>query len=175
MAYHISINMNMTKSLIGIANGPPGVPEVEMEPALHVSLNVSDIARARDFYAAFFGVAPAKEKPGYVKFVTSSPALHLALNEARPKPDPAGSLSHLGIRVASTGEVDEWKARATDRGVASFDERDTTCCYARQDKFWVSDPDGNRWEVYTVLEDVEVPQAPAEPEPVACCAPTCCA
>jgi catechol 2,3-dioxygenase-like lactoylglutathione lyase family enzyme len=144
-----------------------------MEPALHVSLNVSDVARSRDFYAAFLGVAPAKEKPGYVKFVTAAPALHLALNEAGRKPDPQGSLSHLGIRVASTGDVEEWKVRATERGVASFDEKDTTCCYARQDKFWVSDPDGNRWEVYAVLEDVELPVA--TPEPIACCPPTCCA
>jgi catechol 2,3-dioxygenase-like lactoylglutathione lyase family enzyme len=144
-----------------------------MEPSLHVSLNVSDIARARDFYAAFFGVAPAKEKPGYVKFVTTGPALHLALNEAGGKPGPEGSLSHLGIRVGSPADVGEWKDRVTARGVVSFDEKDTTCCYARQDKFWVTDPDGNRWEVYTVLEDVELPAAP--PEPVACCGPTCCA
>ncbi|HEV8609377.1 MAG TPA: ArsI/CadI family heavy metal resistance metalloenzyme [Thermoanaerobaculia bacterium] len=152
-----------------------------MEPALHVSLNVSDVARSRDFYAAFFGVAPAKEKPGYVKFVTTAPALHLALNEAGRKPDPKGSLSHLGIRVASTGEVGEWKDRVTERGVASFDEKDTTCCYARQDKFWVSDPDGNRWEVYTVLEDVELPVAAttccgASADPATASAPvTCCA
>jgi catechol 2,3-dioxygenase-like lactoylglutathione lyase family enzyme len=135
-----------------------------MKPALHVSLNVSDVSRARDFYSAFFGLAPAKEKPGYVKFVTPEPALHLALNESSRSHVAGGSLSHLGIRVASTAEVDAWKVRVTERGVASFDERDTTCCYARQDKFWVSDPDGNRWEVYTVLEDVEL----------AVTAPTCC-
>jgi len=69
--------------------------------------------------------------------------------------DPKGALSHLGLRVGTAGEVDAWKERLTERGVAGFDEKDTTCCYARQDKFWVSDPDGNRWEVYTVLEDTE--------------------
>jgi catechol 2,3-dioxygenase-like lactoylglutathione lyase family enzyme len=142
-----------------------------MEPSLHVSLNVSDAARSREFYAAFFGVDPAKVKPGYVKFVTSRPTLHLALNEMGYAPDPHGSLSHLGLRVGSTSEVDAWKERVTSRGVASFDEKDTTCCYARQDKFWVTDPDGNRWEVYTVLEDVET--APALP--TACCDATCCA
>ena len=142
-----------------------------MEPSLHVSLNVSDAARSHDFYAAFFGVDAAKVKPGYVKFVTSRPTLHLALNEMGHAPAPHGSLSHLGLRVGSTSEVDAWKERVTSRGVASFDEKDTTCCYARQDKFWVSDPDGNRWEVYTVIEDVEVPA----PEPVACCASSCCA
>ena len=126
-----------------------------MNPALHVSLNVSDVSRSREFYAAFFGVPPAKDKPGYVKFVTSEPSLHLALNEAGRRPEPKGALSHLGVRVASTADVDLWKDRVTSRGLASFDEKDTTCCYARQDKFWVSDPDGNRWEVYTVLEDVE--------------------
>lgn len=148
-----------------------------METALHLSLNVSDLARSRDFYAAFFGISPAKEKPGYVKFVTSEPTLHLALNETGRRPDPKGSLSHLGLRVGTAGEVDAWKERVTERGVASFNEKDTTCCYARQDKFWVSDPDGNRWEVYTVLEDVETPVVAQT-----CCAderstasPACCA
>ncbi|HEX9304309.1 MAG TPA: ArsI/CadI family heavy metal resistance metalloenzyme [Thermoanaerobaculia bacterium] len=143
-----------------------------MEPSIHVSLNVSDAGRARDFYSTFFGVPPAKEKPGYVKFVTSSPTIHLALNETGRHPEGNGALSHLGLRVGSTREVDAWKERVTARGLASFEEKDTTCCYARQDKFWVSDPDGNRWEVYTVLEDVET--VASEPEPVACCDATCC-
>ena len=142
-----------------------------MEPALHLSLNVSNASRSRDFYAAFFGVEPAKDEPGYVKFVTSQPTLHLALNETGHWPVPAGALSHLGFRVDSTAEVDAWKERITSTGLASFDEKNTTCCYARQDKFWVSDPDGNRWEVYTVLEDVKTPPA----ELVACCDATCCA
>ena len=150
-----------------------------MKPALHVSLNVSDVSRARDFYSAFFGIEAAKVKPGYVKFVTPEPPLHLALNESGRRPEPDGSLSHLGIRVESTGEVDAWKQRVSERGLASFDEKDTTCCYARQDKFWVSDPDGNRWEVYTVLEDVELPtvsatccvapEVSADTAPASCC------
>ena len=148
-----------------------------MEPSIHVSLNVSDTARARDFYAAFFGLPPAKEKPGYVKFVTSKPTIHLALNETRRPPEPGGALSHLGLRVGSAGEVDAWKERVAARGLASFEEKDTTCCYARQDKFWVSDPDGNRWEVYTVLEDVDVQTPSPEPAPLAtgCCDASCCA
>ena len=138
-----------------------------MEPALHLSLNVSDVNSSRDFYSAFFGIPPAKVKPGYVKFVTSGPTIHLALNETGRRPDPKGSLSHLGLRVGTTGEVDSWKARLIERGLTGFDEKDTTCCYARQDKFWVSDPDGNKWEVYTVLEDVEVPRT----EATTCCTP----
>ena len=131
-----------------------------MEPALHLSLNVSDVSRSRDFYSAFFGIPPAKEKPGYVKFVTSYPTIHLALNETGRRPDPKGSLSHLGLRVGTSGEVESWKERLTARGVSGFEEKDTTCCYARQDKFWVSDPDGNKWEVYTVLEHSETFSAP---------------
>jgi catechol 2,3-dioxygenase-like lactoylglutathione lyase family enzyme len=142
-----------------------------MEPSVHVSLNVANAARSRDFYSAFFGVKPAKDEPGYVKFVTSQPVLHLALNETGAWPVPAGALSHLGFRVDSTAEVDAWKERVTSSGLASFDEKNTTCCYARQDKFWVSDPDGNRWEVYTVLEDVKTQPA----ESAACCDTTCCA
>ena len=89
------------------------------------------------------------------------------LSNTGRRPDPKGSLSHLGLRVGTSGEVESWKERLTARGVSGFEEKDTTCCYARQDKFWVSDPDGNKWEVYTVLEDVEV----AKDQASTCCAP----
>ena len=116
----------------------------------HVSLDVLDLDRAVAFYRELFGVAPAKEKRGYAKFELSDPPVALALQQgARP------GLSHLGIRVASTDEVEASSSRLKESGLVTLDERDTSCCYARQDKVWVSDPAGNRWEVYTVLGDVE--------------------
>jgi catechol 2,3-dioxygenase-like lactoylglutathione lyase family enzyme len=118
----------------------------------HLSLDVPDLDAAVAFYRELFGTDPAKEKPGYAKFELADPPVALALNAAG-----SAALSHLGIRVDSTNEVEAASTRLADRGLATFDERDTACCYARQDKVWVSDPAGNSWEVYTVLEDVEEP------------------
>jgi catechol 2,3-dioxygenase-like lactoylglutathione lyase family enzyme len=116
----------------------------------HVSLDVPDLDAATRFYRELFGVEPAKEKPGYAKFELSDPPVALALNETGRT-----GINHLGVRVASTDEVEQASHRLVAGGLVTLDERDTTCCYARQDKVWVSDPAGHRWEVYTVLEDVE--------------------
>lgn len=95
-----------------------------------------------------------------------NPPVALALNE-----NGRSALNHLGIRVEDTGTVEAASTRLREKSLATFDERDTTCCYARQDKVWVSDPAGNRWEIYTLLEDVE----DEEHEAAACCDSTCCA
>jgi catechol 2,3-dioxygenase-like lactoylglutathione lyase family enzyme len=136
----------------------------------HLSLDVPDLDEAIRFYRELFGTDPAKLQPGYAKFELTDPDVALALQEAaRP------ALSHLGIRVATTEEVEASSARLRDEGLITFEERDTTCCYARQDKVWVSDPAGNKWEIYTVLEDVEAEPA-AEGTAAACCTPesACC-
>jgi catechol 2,3-dioxygenase-like lactoylglutathione lyase family enzyme len=116
----------------------------------HLSLDVGDLDAAVAFYRSLFGIEPAKEKPGYAKFELSDPPVALALQQAQE-----AGLSHLGIRVDSTAEVETASTRLEESGLATFDERDTDCCYARQDKVWVTDPAGNPWEVYTVLEDSE--------------------
>ena len=130
----------------------------------HLSLGVPDLGAATGFYRELLGVGPAKERPGYVKFELTDPPLALALHEA-----PSPELSHLGIRVESTDEVEAASSRLSGSGLATLDERDTTCCYARQDKVWVSDPAGNRWEIYTLLEDVEAAGD------TACCTPSAAA
>jgi catechol 2,3-dioxygenase-like lactoylglutathione lyase family enzyme len=119
-----------------------------MANTFHLSLDVPDLDRAVGFYTELFGVEPAKRKPDYAKFELADPPVALALQAAGRT-----GLSHLGVRVGTTGEVEAASARLADAGLVTFDERDTTCCYARQDKVWVSDPAGNRWEVYTLLED----------------------
>ena len=120
---------------------------------LQLALNVDDLDAAVAFYSTLFNTSPAKTKPGYANFAVTQPPLKLVLIE---NPGQGGSLNHLGVEVADTDEVDAELERLTDAGFASTEERDTTCCYARQDKFWVTNtPNDERWEIYTVLADSE--------------------
>lgn len=135
-----------------------------MSSAVHISLHVSDLDRSVDFYRRFFG-PPAKLEPDYAKFVAADPEIHLALQPGHVD-GSAGTLSHFGIRVDSTSRVHEWKDRLRQRGMPTGEEQREACCYAVQEKFWVTDPDENRWEIYTVLEDIARPSA----NPTACCA-----
>jgi len=118
---------------------------------LQLALNVNDIDEAVAFYSKLFGAEPAKRRPGYANFAIAEPPLKLVLLE---NPGQGGSLNHLGIEVADVDTVDAEQSRLAGAGLASTDERDTTCCYARQDKFWVQGtPNGESWEIYTVLAD----------------------
>jgi catechol 2,3-dioxygenase-like lactoylglutathione lyase family enzyme len=120
---------------------------------MHLSINVTDLSRSLAFYEAFFGVAPRKVRPGYANFDLAVPPLKFALNEQHVERG-AGSLNHLGLQMPSTCQLHHAKARLQAAGLATFDEMDTTCCYARQDKVWVHDPDGNEWEVYVVTDEL---------------------
>jgi catechol 2,3-dioxygenase-like lactoylglutathione lyase family enzyme len=120
---------------------------------VQLALNVSDLDEAVAFYSRLLGVEPAKRKPGYANFAVADPPLKLVLFEAG---EGAGErLNHLGIEVDSTDEVVAATARLDRSGLGTDVEEQTTCCYAVQDKVWVTDPDGARWEVYTVLADAE--------------------
>ena len=102
-------------------------------------------------HQALFGTEPAKRRSGYANFAIAEPPLKLVLLE---NPGQGGTLNHLGVEVDSAETVDAEQARLAQAGLAAVDERDTTCCYARQDKFWVTGaPGGERWEIYTVLAD----------------------
>ncbi len=135
---------------------------------LQLALAVEDVEAATPFYAALFGEQPAKQRPGYANFVVSDPPLKLVLIE---RAGTSGGVDHLGVEVETTTDVDSWQRRLTERGLVSRDERDTVCCYARQDKFWVhGDPHDLEWEVYTVLEPA--PEgATRQAEDPACCTP----
>ena len=139
---------------------------------LQLALNVNDIDQAVSFYAKLFGTQPAKRRAGYANFTIANPPLKLVLLE---NPGQGGSLNHLGVEVPDTAAVDAEHARLAEAGLASADERDTTCCYARQDKFWVQGtPGGERWEIYAVLEDSETFGATADrsrqrSQSAACC------
>jgi catechol 2,3-dioxygenase-like lactoylglutathione lyase family enzyme len=122
-----------------------------MAGRVQLAINVDDLDESIDFYSKLFGAEPAKVKPGYANFAIADPPLKLILME---NPGQGGSLNHLGVEVADTDAVDAEQTRLAGVGLASIDERDTTCCYARQNKFWVEGaPNGERWEIYTVLED----------------------
>lgn len=125
---------------------------------VQLALNVSDLDAAVSFYSNLFDAQPAKRRPGYANFAIADPPLKLVLIEATKgrESGTSGALNHLGIEVASTTEVETATTRLTTAGLLPVEERGTECCYARQDKAWVSDPDGAPWEVYTVLADVEM-------------------
>jgi lactoylglutathione lyase len=149
---------------------------------LQLALNVDHLDTSVAFYSKLFGATPAKVKPGYANFAIAEPPLKLVLIE---NPGQGGSINHLGVEVESVGKVDSEEVRLHAEGLASIEERDTTCCYAKQTKFWVENtPNGESWEIYTVLEDSETfsgePTADAtccgtavdtEPQPTAtaCC------
>ena len=135
----------------------------------HLAINVRDVEVSIEFYKKMFGIEPSKVRTGYAKFDVAEPALNFTLNQV-PFNDQ-GALSHLGIQVASTDDVAALKANWLERGLNAVDELQTTCCYALQDKAWVKDPDGNEWEVFTVIED-NLPERTIKVEgEVACCAP----
>ncbi len=117
----------------------------------HLALNVKDVEQSIGFYRRMLGIEPCKVRAGYAKFDIEQPPLNLTLNENSFK--ERGALSHLGIQVASTGDVLAMRERWRGAGLETSDEMGTNCCYAVQDKTWVTDPDGNSWEAFVVLED----------------------
>ncbi len=126
----------------------------------HLALNVRSVEASTGFYQKMLGLEPCKVRAGYAKFDVENPPLNLTLNES-----PAvarGAISHLGVQVSSTEDVLALRERWRAAGLQTFDEMGTNCCYAVQDKTWVTDPDGNQWEAFVVLED-------NLPETSACC------
>ena len=122
-----------------------------MPSRVQLALNVNDIDQAVVFYSRLFGSEPAKRRPGYANFVIAEPPLKLVLLE---NPGQGGSLNHLGVEVPDVGAVEAAQARLAEAGLTPGAAGETTCCYAKQDKFWVQGaPDGESWEIYTVLAD----------------------
>jgi catechol 2,3-dioxygenase-like lactoylglutathione lyase family enzyme len=119
---------------------------------IQLALNVSDLDSAIGFYSKLFGAEPAKRRPGYANFAIDEPPLKLVLIEGEGR---GASLNHLGVEVGSTEDVHATTKRLGGEGLPTLIEDNVACCYAVQDKVWVNDPDGARWEVYTVLADSE--------------------
>jgi predicted enzyme related to lactoylglutathione lyase len=133
---------------------------------VQLALNVNDLEASIAFYSQLFATEPAKVRPGYANFAVAEPPLKLVLIE---NPGHGGSVNHLGVEVSDTDAVDAEQSRLAEAGFASVDERGTTCCYAQQDKFWVEGaPNGERWEIYTVLADSATAGGPAEGSDCSC-------
>ena len=118
---------------------------------VQLALRVADLEAAVDFYSRLFDAVPAKRRPGYANFAIAEPPLKLVLLEGEP--GEATRMDHLGVEVATGDEVAVAVDRLADAGLATRVEEDTTCCYAVQDKVWVTGPGGEPWEVYTVKAD----------------------
>ncbi|GGL16619.1 ArsI/CadI family heavy metal resistance metalloenzyme [Nocardia jinanensis] len=119
---------------------------------VQLALNVDDLEQAVEFYSALFGTEPAKRKPGYANFAVEQPPLKLVLIE---NPGQGGSVNHLGVEVESSEKVHAEIARLSEAGLFTEEQIATTCCFATQDKVWVTGPNSERWEVYAVLADTE--------------------
>ncbi|WP_040796433.1 ArsI/CadI family heavy metal resistance metalloenzyme [Nocardia higoensis] len=119
---------------------------------VQLALNVDDLDQAVTFYSTLFDTEPAKRKPGYANFAIAEPPLKLVLIE---NPGHGGSVNHLGVEVESSEQVHAEIARLSQAGLFTEEQIATTCCFATQDKVWVTAPDAERWEVYTKLADSE--------------------
>lgn len=120
----------------------------------HLSINVTDVPASVKFYEKVFGVSPSKQTANYAKFDLKSPALNFTMQSSNER--ELSRVNHLGIEVESADEVLEWENRLTEKGVLSKPEMNTECCYARQDKVWLQDPDGNSWEIFYVHEQLPI-------------------
>ena len=141
---------------------------------LQLALNVEDLEASIAFYSTLFGTEPHKVRPGYANFAVAQPPLKLVLIES---PGRGGSVNHLGVEVEDVDTVDAELTRLAAAGLATTEERDSVCCYAKQDKFWVQGtPNGEQWEVYTITDDAPATNATGDaPEADARAEATCCA
>ncbi|GGU94411.1 glyoxalase [Actinomadura cremea] len=135
---------------------------------VQLALRVADLDASIAFYSKLFGAEPAKVRPGYANFAIAAPPLKLVLLEGTA--DEPTRLDHLGVEVETTGEVAAATTRLADAGLATFEENDTSCCYALQDKVWVTAPGAEPWEVYTVKADADaLGKSAADGTAEACC------
>jgi len=137
-------------------------------PRMHVSLYVSDINKSVQFYSTFFGKEPVKMKPNYAKYILESPSLIISFVENKDRVQE--NFGHLGFQVETIEELNSKLSEAKQKNIVAKEETGTNCCYAKQDKFWVNDPDGVQWEVYYFHADAEFNDPHYElNEATACC------
>ncbi|KNH24028.1 hypothetical protein ACS78_07080 [Priestia megaterium] len=121
---------------------------------VHVGINVTNLEASIKFYQKVFGVQPVKTKIDYAKFLLDEPGLNFTLNV---RDEVKGNqVNHFGFQVETHEEIHSHKSRLEKEGFFAREEMDTTCCYAVQDKFWVTDPDGNEWEFFYTKSDSKI-------------------
>jgi len=133
---------------------------------VHVGINVTNLEKSVDFYQKVFGVEPVKVKTDYAKFLLETPGLNFTLNVQDEV--HGNQVSHFGFQVANAEDIVAHKMRLEKEGFFAREEIDTTCCYAVQDKFWVTDPDGNEWEFFYTKSDSDMHKI----ESTSCCSPS---
>jgi len=121
---------------------------------VHVGINVTNLEQSIEFYQKVFGVKPEKVKEDYAKFLLDEPGLNFTLN-VRDEVN-GNQVNHFGFQVSNVEEVNSHKERLEKEEFFAREEMDTTCCYAVQDKFWVTDPDGNEWEFFYTKANSDV-------------------
>lgn len=142
---------------------------------IHISLAVSSVDRSTQFYSSLFESEPTKSRPGYARFEVVEPSLNLSIIQSSEAKGPADPTSHYGIQVKSTAVVSDLRQRLESAGLTTQLEDSVNCCHAVQDKIWIVDPDGHRWEVFVVLDDAPTGKADSDDK---CCPSThdevCC-
>ena len=136
----------------------------------HVHLHVEDLAKSIGFYSKLFAAEPTRVESDYAKWMIDDPAVNFAISTRGPEP----GIDHLGIQTDDPAELAALKARAEAADMALLDEGTTTCCYARSEKHWVTDPQGIAWEHFHTLGNIPVfrEAAVAQQDAAACCTTT---
>jgi lactoylglutathione lyase len=134
----------------------------------HVHVHVEDLPASIAFYSKLFAAAPAKVESDYAKWMLDDPRVNFAISHRGGKP----GVDHLGLQADTEDELAELKSRAQAADMALLDEGETACCYARSDKYWLTDPDGVAWEQFHTLDDIPVFGVDRKPVETAsaCCA-----
>lgn len=134
---------------------------------MHIHIGVESLDQSIKFYSALFGAKPVKTKTDYAKWMLDNPQVNFAISTRAGKV----GVDHLGLQVDEEEDLQELRARLTSAGMSTFDQGETTCCYARSDKSWVEDPSGIAWEAYKTMEDVQLFSTSTESDDGACCSP----
>ena len=135
----------------------------------HVHVAVDNLEANVRFYSTVFGARPTVEKPDYAKWMLEDPRVNFAISQRGAKP----GVDHLGFQVDSDEELSALRKQVADAEIAALDQPDATCCYARSDKYWITDPQGVAWETYRTLGEAEIYGAETRKseQAAACCSP----
>ena len=135
----------------------------------HVHVAVDDLAANIRFYSGVFGVPPTVQKPDYAKWMIEDPRINFAISQRGAK----AGVDHLGFQVDSDEELRALRSQVAAAEIAAVDQPGAECCYARSDKYWITDPQGVAWETYHTLREAEIYGAVSrhKTEPAGCCAP----
>ncbi len=138
----------------------------------HLSINVKNVEESIKFYEKVFGVKPQKSSQDYAKFDLKNPALNFTMHSTKER--ELSRVNHLGIEVDSAESISLWENLLTERGVLTKTEINTDCCFARQDKIWLQDPDGNSWEIFYVHKQLSVDEKKSICAPITASGKKCC-